>query len=493
MLAIAASCTLLMISACGGEDQTQAYDSQAAALGERVAQIASTSLEFDSDDERYALLVEDRVSDQARMDSDLSLYSDPLESGGLSIATDSFLVAAAPNVSAASSMNATSGHEKPRIAALMLGGLWTPERRQAAARHKFVITSLPYGSATTGQSWINEIRAVNPSIKLAAYSNAVEADLTPEVKRSTYEIDLAVIANNWWLYTAAGARVQWTTAYDSHVVNLTRWGATDASGRRFTEWLGDYVAASRAKYVGLDYVYLDNVWYTPRPYKGNFDFKRTGTDQYAMSPEIQAAWRQGTVDVISRLRERLPGVKVIGNADNDLNFPEYQGKLDGSFFECAFGKSWSILNRLGWARMMAEYRSQLANTSSKRDTVMQGCALNGVDLPMLRFGLASALLEDGWFAYTVSGETAPFWADEYGAELGSPAEPPPIAPSTSGIWLRKYTNGMVLVNPGTSAASINVGAGYRRLSGTQDTAVNNGMPISTVTLEPRRGLVLIKQ
>lgn len=362
----------------------------------------------------------------------------------------------------------------------MLSGLWTSEARGVAAKFGFVVMGAPYTSPSTLQSWINEVRKANPSIILGRYTNAVEADFTPESGRSTYDIDRAVVANQWWLTTAAGSKVEWTTNYDTYVVNLTRWGAKDSSGRRFTEWLGDYVANSVNAVTGLDYVYQDNVWYTPRPYKGYYDFMRNGSNQYAMSPDIQAAWRVGTTDYVARVRSKVPGVKVIGNADNDLSHPEYKGKYDGSFVECGFGKSWSFYERLGWNRMMAEYRAQLANTISKKDTILQGCGPNGLNLQMLRFGLTSALLENGWFAYKITGETVPYQADEYSANLGTPIEAPPTAPTASGIWMRKYSNGIVLVNPGTTTASVNIGSGYKRLSGTQDPVTNNGLAVSTV-------------
>jgi hypothetical protein len=60
--------------------------------------------------------------------------------------------------------------------------------------------------------------------------------------------------------------------------------------------------------------------------------------------------------------------------------------------------------------------------------------------------------------------------------------------------MRRYTNGLVLVNPSkTATASINVGSGYKRLRGTQDPGVNNGQAQSTVTLGPRQGLLMVRQ
>ena len=73
-------------------------------------------------------------------------------------------------------------------------------------------------------------------------------------------------------------------------------------------------------------------------------------------------------------------------------------------------------------------------------------------------------------------------------------ESPPTAPKSNGIWMRKYENGVVLVNPSkTSTRSIYVGNAYKRLKGTQSPTVNNGAWQSTVTLGPRQGLIMIKR
>jgi hypothetical protein len=117
------------------------------------------------------------------------------------------------------------------------------------------------------------------------------------------------------------------------------------------------------------------------------------------------------------------------------------------------------------------------------------------DYRMIRYGLASALMEDGYFVHIPStGTMKPNWIDDYGAPIGDASEPPPVAAAQNGIWLRRYANGLVLVNPSkTAAASIDVGPGYKRIAGKQDPAVNHGQAESTVTLGPREGLLMIRQ
>ena len=223
------------------------------------------------------------------------------------------------------------------------------------------------------------------------------------------------------------------------------------------------------------------------------DWKRNGGNQSSSDPEIQSAFRQGISDYWSALRRHMPNQKIIANADNDLGYSEFKGKTEGAFLECLMGKSWSREKSHGWHRMMTEYRNALANTLPPHDVVLNVCSSERPDLKLMRYGLASALLEDGWFAYTVAGMKPPFYADEYSVSLGAAVEPPPKVANGSGIWMRRYANGLVLVNPGTTEAAVQVGPGYTRLSGAQDRATNDGQPVTRVNLPPREGLILLKR
>ena len=55
-------------------------------------------------------------------------------------------------------------------------------------------------------------------------------------------------------------------------------------------------------------------------------------------------------------------------------------------------------------------------------------------------------------------------------------------------------SGVELVNSSkTTSFLVNVGAGYNYVKGTIDPGFNTGLPVSTVTLQPRSGLLLVKQ
>ena len=338
------------------------------------------------------------------------------------------------------------------------------------------------------QSTINNLRALNPAVKLSQYVvlNEWYGTVTGDTATATQEINNA----GWWVLDAAGSRVQWTAEFGNYELNLTDWSRTNAAGKRWTQWKAEYDTSSILRNVsGLNYVFIDNVMFQPRY---DADHMRIGTNQLRSDPAIQSAFRNGYATYWQHLRTLNPGIKLVGNADNDLGHAEFKGRLDGAFLECHMGKSWSVETWAGWHEAMKRFRAALANTI-ERTVVMETCAASGANAAQARYGFASVLLEDGGhFAYTISHTGMPYLFDEMNAPLGTPAEAAPTAPNAAGLWVRRYTHGLVLVNPGNSTLSMDVGAGYRYLQGTNDPVVNNGMAARLVSLPARSGLVLIK-
>jgi hypothetical protein len=58
------------------------------------------------------------------------------------------------------------------------------------------------------------------------------------------------------------------------------------------------------------------------------------------------------------------------------------------------------------------------------------------------------------------------------------------------VWRRDFEHGVVLVNPGNAARTVEVEPGLRRLAGNQDRAVNDGAAVSRLRLPPKDGIVL---
>lgn len=382
-------------------------------------------------------------------------------------------------------------NEAPRVSAIYWGKQGPAEDLKAMSRFSFVILGLS-GNLDRMQATISTMVAENPDIKLGTYTVLVEfwKQAQPSDKQN-FETFSAIEENDWWLYDGAGARVQWSPEYKTHLINITHWARPDRQGLRFPQWLATHKAGLYRGLNGLDYVFLDNLWYSPRPRTGAMDWKRNGRAVANSDPEVGAAFRQGLADYVSALRKELPAIKLMANTDNDLDYPEYKNLLEGAYLECSIGRNWSIENK-GWDKMMALYRKAIKNTSTPNDVILEACGEKAPDLRLVRYGLASALLEDGWFGYKISGVKPAFFADEYSAPLGRALEPPPVQARSAGIWSRQYVNGMVLVNPGPTPAMIDVGAGYIRLKGTQAPDINDGKPARMVTLPAKDGLILLR-
>ena len=387
-----------------------------------------------------------------------------------------------------------TGYATPRVAALDYSKDTSAARRDLLAKYKFVILGF---SKTMGGTRLQEVastlRAKNPNVKIAQYTVANEAKCEQnDPNQDAYAVTAEVKKNNWWLRDASGERVQWTALYDNCDVNLSAYSTRNASGQTFAQykWNHDYNAWFKDATL-VDYVFIDNFWHLTRT---DADWKRNGVDLPKGGTEGSAIMRQGLANYAANVRAATPRLKVIGNINHDLNFTEYQNALDGAFMEGLVGKSWSRETWAGWDSMMSLYRGALKRTRVA-GTVFFNTFASPTDYKMIRYGLASALMENGYFLHIpVTGTMQPNWVDDYGAPLGDAAEAPPTAPTQNGIWMRRYANGLVLVNPShTATASISIGAGYKRLTGTQDAAVNNGKAESTVTLGPRQGLLMIRQ
>ena len=335
---------------------------------------------------------------------------------------------------------------------------------------------------------VREIKARNPKILVGQYTVLNEARDDPKDVATT-DLREKLSASGWWLLDAAGRKVQWTDRYATWEVNFTAWTQPDAEGRRWPQWLAERNDEAFFRAVPeLDIVYLDNVMSRPRV-RGDWRLDRTDDDP--ADARIGAAYRAGHAAYWRRMRELEPRVLLVGNADNDLADREWRGQLDGAFLEGLMGESWSIEGREGWARMMERYRAALRNTRAPR-LVGFNVIGDARDYRFFRYAYSSCLLDDGYFSFTEHsrGYSSVPWFDEYDLKLGRPLDRPPDAPWSQGVWRRDFENGVVLVNPTATARRVTVEAGLRRLAGGQDRAINDGAPVTRLSLEAKDGIVL---
>ncbi|HEX2529988.1 MAG TPA: putative glycoside hydrolase [Burkholderiaceae bacterium] len=371
-----------------------------------------------------------------------------------------------------------------------------PEYQMQLARLDVVILGFYRGwdESRSHQSMgeiVRTLKRLNPHLLVGQYTILNEAN---DNRNNTAENDKQSKLHEagWWLTKADGSRVQWTSEYSAWDINITKWAPPDLNGERYPQWL-----ARRDYHVFFEPVPEFDIWYFDNVMKRQriafADWKRARRDQPGTDPQIQAAFRQGQRAHWKAAHALSPERILMGNADNDLSFPEYKGRLQGAFLEGLMGKSWSPYVKKGWNGMMEHYHAVHRNLAAPR-IIGFNVAGRPDDYRFLRFALTSCLMGDGYFSFTdaARGYSSVVWFDEYDVQLGVPLDSVQEKPWRDGVYRRRFENGMVLVNPDPWPKQIRIDDGYAHFKGMQAPQVNTGLPVRTVLLGPKDGVLLVK-
>jgi hypothetical protein len=217
------------------------------------------------------------------------------------------------------------------------------------------------------------------------------------------------------------------------------------------------------------------------------------TDNYAA---FNAAWYAGGL-AYGNLMRTVVGDKLIVANDNLKNYA-----INGTVFEnfptaTMPLATWNYVFAGPWYNSVsAPYPDWCANAADPALSVVytQGTQTN---YQLMRFGLCSALLSNGFYQYAPSGTSVDgLWRyDEYdnaGAGKGYLGQPTGPATQVGGAWRRDYTGGIALVNPSANAVTVQLGGTFRKIKGTQAPTVNDGSLVTAVTIPSKDGLVLLR-
>lgn len=123
------------------------------------------------------------------------------------------------------------------------------------------------------------------------------------------------------------------------------------------------------------------------------------------------------------------------------------------------------------------------------------------ELQGVRYVLASACLADAWFM--PPSRQTPFWSDEMCVLNGNTAlnakgigwlgEPLDGRNQNGALWLREFEHGLVVVNPTTAPAIIDLPSGqWRRINGWYDLDHNNGASVDRLILQAMDAYLLVR-
>jgi len=397
----------------------------------------------------------------------------------------------------------------PRIAGINIGAKNYDEAQyqEALAKKDLIILGFYRGwwnrGGVTIREAVQQLKARNPKLLVGQYTSLNEhyQDGGSEPVREAH-VKLSTEkgpggSGDWWARTAAGEHVSsypgtWNT-------NFTEFVTPDACGDRYPEWLAKHNNAVFFDPVPeFDLWFTDNVFYRPRV---EADWDGDGKDDSADDPQVRAYYRRGTARYWQAIRKLQPTKLILGNVDGrpsaqsgGLREPEYTGRIEGALVEAGFGEQWSYETWGSWQDAMDDYRSQLANTIAPHLVIFN---VHGEkeDYALMRYGLTSTLMDDGYFDYSDMGSySTAWWYDEFDVDLGKAVSPPPTKPWQHGVYRQNFEKGAALVNPkGNGTQTVTLEPGLRRFIGKQCPKVNDGRPVSRLTLNERDGIVLVRE
>jgi Hypothetical glycosyl hydrolase family 15 len=358
------------------------------------------------------------------------------------------------------------------------------------------------GMAPGGESMesvVEAIKAINPNALIFLYTDMDEGYTSGDSSVAFAPEISELNAMKWWLYTdtsdANPVPSFWGTG--GFTINSTPYTPKDSNGEDSVDWLAHWFVSNYTSAApDIDGLFMDNVFVQPQVAG---DWYRDGVVLQPSDPQAQAAIQAGYEEWFSTVHQLMPGKYQIGNITTWGEYGPvptgYQGIADGGLLEGMIGESWSIENWGGWQEMMTQYTRDMQALNAPKLAIFNQWG-DPTDYQSMRYGLASCLMNDAYYSFTsnATGYSGVVWFDEYNANLGQALSSPPTAAWQNGVWRRDFANGIALVNPkGNGPQTVQLGGTFVKINGTQDPAVNNGQTVTSVTLQDRDGIILLRQ
>jgi hypothetical protein len=390
----------------------------------------------------------------------------------------------------------------PLVGQYLIGGpqdYGSPTYLANIAKLNMVILSVWPGFSSNGmtmQGVIEAIKKINPNEVVLLYQDINELAVSPA---AIWAPDVnAINANHWWLYKSGSSGTKVNSWYGTgyYEVNTTIMYPRNSSDQWYVDWRAAWQVATYATPIpAADGFFTDNVFWAPRV---NGDWQQDGASDSDSNSTVQQWYRQGYEHFINDLKAKMPGKYQTGNIA-DWGSPsavitEYNQLMSGGLMEGMIGLSWSNETR-GFAVMMAAYKKMMGAIAHPQLVIFEQDG-SATDYQGMRYGLASCLLGNAYFHYDVGGSrNSVGWFDEYNANLGAATSAAfPSAAYQKGVYRRDFQNGIALVNPkGNGKQTVTLETSYRKLSGKQDPSINNGETVTSVTLNDRDGIILLRE
>lgn len=353
---------------------------------------------------------------------------------------------------------------------------------------KWDIVILDMDAAYNFPERVAQIKQINPNVKLLAYISS------SEVSQLRFQQDVNSpgrkladrINEGWYMKKANGNRASWWPG--TWMLNATDLGP-QINGQRWNDFLGPFIRDVVLSSGPFDGVFLDSAYdNVTATYGKDLDPDANGSANDAK--QTDAVWKSGMAKLIQNVRNAIGKDKLLMNNSSAA----YADKVNGVLYE--------NFPRFGWAYPFSELRTTLTKNSSPKISAINTNTENQErvsDYKLMRYGLASALVADAYYSFDAgdANHHRTWWYDEYDAPLGNVKAAAKLVSGGTGavpaVWSREYERGIALVNATTKAVTVQLNGEYEHLQGTQDPKTNNGSIITSVSVPPQDGVILIRR
>ena len=349
------------------------------------------------------------------------------------------------------------GPSYPRIARFYGAGVYKGKSREHldfVSRYDLLVG----GVGSDADKEVAYLRQKNPDIKLLFYYSIKEN-----------KAGRAEVKDSWWLRTMDGKHVSdWP---GQHKLNLTMPDVVEFV-------VDDVLAKFHQATFRWDGIFFDCFEQRMRG-RRQFDLDRDGKPDDRK--ELDRKWARGVNRIVSETFRRTDGKLLymcnawylVDGPYKYLNGCLGEGVMDRIYYgkagkwtwasNFALYRKWMKLGRKpclvslvnGDGKIHDPWKRSELFKRGKMDADMEEARH---DEKRMRFGLATTLMGDGYFAYNAYTSRGDWWYKEYDAPLGYPAGEAKEMPN--GTWRRPYDGGLVLVNPTRKQVHIELDRSY---------------------------------
>ncbi len=376
----------------------------------------------------------------------------------------------------------------PRVANLFFK--WDVSAGEAAELAKWDVVVIDMEAAINTPENLKKIKEYNPQIKILAYITSQEfTSNVYKLKSNSLRRKLYTgMSDNWWLNSSGGGRLVWWPG--TWLLNVTEDSPTDGGGKKWNDYLPEFVAREILSSNLWDGVFYDNAWESASWMPAGDEVDLNGDGQAETITTLDQKWREGMQKIFRRTRELAPGKIIMGNG----------GKI---YYNYLNGIAIEHFHRANWVEAMNNYFSIQKKARSPVINILN-CNTENTgrrdDYARVRYCLASALLGDGYFSFDYGDQAHNqlWWYDEYNVFLGKPLNSAYRVDNgkteiSSGLWRRDFQNGVALVNNTGKAETIDLGEDFEKIHGSDDKTVNDGSIVQEVYLGGKDGIILLRR